>query len=84
MRHATDRERTAERHRHQLEEYRGRPLPPRLIDAIRRRRRDGLTIRVIAYHVGVSVWTVHKYTTTHPTGYPHHSPEEIAFLTRRR
>jgi len=44
------------------EEYRGRVLPDVLIRQIRRLRRQGMSIRKIAYAVGVSVWSVHKYT----------------------
>lgn len=59
----------------QLEEYRGKPLPVHLIKQIRRLKRQGQSVRRIAYLAGVSVWTVHKYTTTFPAGYPHHEAD---------
>ena len=56
----------------QFEEYRGTPLPPHIVRQIRRLKRSGFSIRQIARASGVSIWTVHKYTTVHPIGFPHH------------
>lgn len=72
------------------DEHRGRELPEHLVRAIRRLRREGMSMRRIALLAGVSLWAVQKYSrlpetltrsTTHD-GYEEQAEEQAAPYSR--